>query len=156
MPNLVISADGGRYTDQQPTLIVPPGREIVFYVGDDEELSNEAGYEIFDQLIDAGVEPGGNVLERVRAGEGTYDYACWHAGDFPDHCGIYEVGNQARLDDLSGYSEKDPLWLSEILERYPNPVIYWLCCRTASPREEGLTNPADAYPGPRLEEADGQ
>ena len=61
MVNKIVSAHGGRWSDQQEDLIVPQGSKVVYYVNDGEILTNDDGYNILAQL-QAGEEPGGSVI----------------------------------------------------------------------------------------------
>lgn len=153
MPNLVVSAHGGRYSNQQPTLVVPGNSEVVFYVRDGETLSIPTGQQIFDALTRDGREPGGTVVQRIFGGGKTYDYACWYAPEFAASCGLYAVHSVIAFNNLRAYTPQNPLWLSQILAEYPNRVIYWDCCRCISPAGAPLQNPPEAYPGPPAAEA---
>jgi hypothetical protein len=131
--NIIISAHGGRWSDQKPELQIPEGSKVVYYVADGGTLSNSDGYSILDHLQN-GSEPGGKVAPEVSPSNHTYDYACWYAKEFAQHCGIYTVGSKGLTLDLSQYTEDKPLLLSEILKLYPNCTIYWVCCRESTDR----------------------
>ncbi|HWT90243.1 MAG TPA: hypothetical protein VN179_03925 [Solirubrobacterales bacterium] len=155
MPDLVVSGHSGRYSDQQPGLRVPAGSKIVFFVPDEEALTPNDRKRIFDELVNKGSTPGGQVMEEILPDESTYNYACWHAREFQGDSGMFFAGNEDQrddLDDLGRYTNKQPLWLSEILHRYPNRVIYWVGDRLSHSRKEGLKNSTEAGPGG----ADGQ
>ena len=134
MHNIIISAHGGRWSDQKPDLLIPEKSKVVYYVADGDILGNTDGYTILDNL-QKGKEPGGKVAKETTPANHTYDYSCWYAEDFPDHCGIYTVGNTKLPQDLSGYPIGKPLLLSEILKSYPNCTIYWVCCRGSTHRD---------------------
>ncbi len=132
--NIIISAHGGRWSDQKSELQIPEGSKVVYYVADGGTLSNSDGYSILDHLQN-GIEPGGKVAPEVSPSNHTYDYACWYAKEFAQHCGIYTVGSKGLTLDLSQYTEEDkPLLLSKILKLYPNCTIYWVCCRESTDR----------------------
>jgi hypothetical protein len=133
MPNMIISAHGGRWSDQKCDLDVPQGSSVVYYVIDGGLLSNADGYDILEEL-QKGNEPGGTVVERDKAGNKTYDYSCWYATEFAAYCGIFEVGSQKLIESLQGYTEDKPLLLSKIFKVYPNCTIYWDCCREITKR----------------------
>jgi len=149
MTNIIISAHGGRWSDQKPDLLVPEGSKVVYYVADKGILDNTDGYQILDNLQNQ-KEPGGKVVEEISSPNCTYDYSCWYAKEFPDHCGIYTVGSQKPPQDLSDYTEDKPLLLSEILKSYPNCTIYWVCCRGITDRATSkiLRNSPGAFLNP--------
>ena len=156
MTNKIISAHGGRWSDQKKDLEIPAGSSVVYYVGDGGILSNTDGYKILDNL-QKGREPGGTVVEQDNAGDKTYDYSCWYAPEFASHCGIFEVGSQKLIQPLRGYTEANPLLLSQIFHTYPKCTIYWVCCREITKRSESpvLVNSPGAYPSqPDAEDAD--
>ena len=150
MPNIVVSAHGGRWSSQAPDMPIPANSTICFYVADGGCLSNADGWVILNNLFQ-GIQPGGNVVERDGWGDSTYDYACWYQSGSGVACGIFEVGTGTLLKDLSPYTGRYPLLLSQIFAEFPGCVVYWDACRTVSPgdAEELLTGPEDAYPGPR-------
>jgi len=149
MTNIIISAHGGRWSNQQQDLRLPAGSTVIYYVNDGGMLSNQDGYAILGNL-EAGQQPGGNVAQTVAPGGYTYDYACWYAPEFAADCGIYQVGSTARLASLQAYTEAAPLQLSTILATYPNCTIYWVCCREIStPPAKQLTNTPGAFPSGR-------
>ncbi len=131
MANLIVSAHGGRWSNQRDDLTVPNGSAVAYYVPDGGVLKNADGYRILDEL-QRGNEPGGKVVELIEAGKPTYDYACWYAPEFAGHCGIYEVGSRTLVESLKPYTADKPLWLREIFARYPDRVVYWVCCREVS------------------------
>ncbi len=154
MPNIIISAHGGRWSHQQQNLVVPAGSAVDYYVNDGGILSNNDGYAILAQL-QAGHEPGGHVAQAAGAGTNTWDYSCWYAPEFAAHCGIYQVGSAQRLASLDNYSEANPLHLSAILQQYPNCTIYWVCCREVAQgmvMQRAAADPS-ASPTPRLRAA---
>jgi len=149
MPNIIISAHAGRWSNQRKNLRVPPGSAVVYYVSDGGLLSNSDGYSILENL-QAGNEPGGPVAETVIARHDTYDYACWYAPEFAADCGIFEVGSGRLLATLDGYTEDAPLPLRQILESYSDCTIYWVCCREITAAGRGhLTSSRDAFPSGR-------
>jgi hypothetical protein len=149
MPNIIISAHAGRWSNQRKNLRVPAGSAVVYYVSDGGLLSNSDGYSILDNL-QAGNEPGGAVAETVIARHDTYDYACWFAPEFAADCGIFEVGSDRPLASLDGYTEDAPLPLGQILESYSGCTIYWVCCREVTAAGRGhLTSSGDAFPSGR-------
>lgn len=131
--NIIISAHGGRWSDQKLDLRIPEGSRVVYYVADKVRLSNRDGYSILDDLQN-GSEPGGQVVEEISSPNCTYDYSCWYATEFAQKCGIYTVGSKGLTLDLSKYTKDKPLLLSEILNLYPNCTIYWVCCRESTDR----------------------
>jgi hypothetical protein len=133
MASIYVSAHGGRWEDQEENLVIPENSKVVYYVHDGVILSNENGYEIFEELKN-GNEPGGQVANEIDQGDSTYNYTCWFANEFPNYCGIYEVGTGDLLKDLSRYTEDYPLSLSDIIAEFPNETIYWVCCREISQR----------------------
>jgi hypothetical protein len=133
MPNRIVSAHGGRWDDEHEDYTVPDGSEVVYYVADGGILSNDDGYRILAEL-QAGREPGGHVVERVGEGEDTFDYSCWYAPEFADHCGIFTVGDPNRTRSLEHYDEHNPAHLSDVFGWYPNCTIYWVACREISHR----------------------
>jgi hypothetical protein len=133
MTNIIVSAHGGRWSDQRNNLTIPAGSSLIFYVADGGLLSNTDGYAILDNLQN-GREPGGRVVEQDAAGNTTYDYSCWYAREFANHCGIFEVGSRALIQSLAGYTEDNPLLLSRIFQDYPRCTIYWVCCREVTRR----------------------
>lgn len=147
MVNKIVSAHGGRWSDQQEDLIVPQGSKVVYYVNDGEILTNDDGYNILAQL-QAGEEPGGSVIQQVNAGSPTCNYSCWNAPEFQEYCGIFAVGEQTQVASLQEYTEDNPLLLSQLFDDYPNCTIYWVCCREISNREsnKNLTSSAEAWP----------
>ena len=146
MANIFVSAHGGRWSTQSKDYQVPGQSTIDFYVDDGGILSNTEGYEIFDQLKQ-GHEPGGTVVQAVDHGDTTYDYSCWYAEEFPRYCGIFEVGTGNLLMDLAKYSEEHPLLLSDINKKFPDTVVYWVCCReVAHPDADTLHTTAGAWP----------
>lgn len=146
MKEIIVSAHGGRWSDQAEDLHIPQNSEVVYYVADGGILSNNDGYTILDSLKQ-GKEPGVDVSQRVSESF-TYDYSCWYAPEFAADCGIFEVGTGNLLKDLSTYDESNPLLLSELLDSYPNTKIYWVCCREITVRSTtpSLRNSAGAYP----------
>lgn len=150
MPNIVVSAHGGRWVDEKPTLEVPAESAVAFYVADGGLLPNTEGYLILDALR-RGDEPGGKVVEELGAGDLSFDYSCWFAKEFKADCGIFEVGTGKLLLDLSTYTEDAPLLLAEIFKRFPKCKVYWDCCREISPRGEAFSGQLDdsVFPGPR-------
>lgn len=149
MDNIIISAHGGRWSDQKPDLLIPEGSKVVYYVADGGILDNPKGYEILDNL-QKGKEPGGTVAPEISPPNHTYDYSCWYATDFAGHCGIYTVGGRKLTQDLSLNTEDKPLLLSEILKSYPNCTIYWVCCRGITDRATSkiLRNSPGAFLNP--------
>ncbi|MBN2737174.1 MAG: hypothetical protein JXR70_09355 [Spirochaetales bacterium] len=146
MKNIIISAHGGRWFDEKNNLIIPENSEVIFYVNDGEILSNQDGYAILDNL-QKGNEPGGNVAQIISAGYSTYNYSCWYAPEFAADCGIFEVGTGKKLNDLSQYSENNPLKLKQILADYPGRKIFWDCCREVTKRgaAKTLINTPEAF-----------
>lgn len=150
MTNIIISAHGGRWSNQPQNLRLPAGSTVIYYVADGGILSNQDGYDILDQL-QAGQQPGGNVVQTVAPNGLTYDYACWYAPEFAADCGIYNVGSTQLVQSLQNYTEAAPLQLSTILNTYPNCTIYWVCCREISaPPALTLTNTRGAFPSGRM------
>lgn len=151
MTDIIISAHGGRWSTDQKDFNLFNGSEVLFYVSDGELLSNHNGYEILESLQN-GQTPTQKVVEKVNSSNPTYDYSCWYAEEFKDHCGIYEVGSHKRLEDLSKYDEDSPLLLSQICQDYPNRKIYWVCCREVTPKKESqfLLNSPGAFLNPIL------
>ncbi|MBA3003068.1 MAG: hypothetical protein FP813_04350 [Desulfurivibrio sp.] len=145
MSNVIVSAHGGRWSDQLKEFKFGKG-SVDFFVQDGEVLSNQEGYKILENLV-AGKEPGGNVAEEISSGEATYDYSCWYAEEFKKHCGIFEVGTGKLLQSLSTYSEDAPLLLSKILKDYPGVTVYWVCCREVTLRSENtcLVNSPESF-----------
>ena len=144
MPNLIVSAHGGRWSNT-PQILVPRDREVVFYVPDGEPLSNEDGYRILGDLL-AGNEPSGPYIERVTGGHPVYNYECWFAPEFAGYCGLMEVGTRCLIDSLETTSEDYPLTLDSIFHQYPHyRVVYWVACRTVTPAETARprTSPGD-------------
>lgn len=133
MTGIIISAHGGRWSDQKSDLLIPEGSQVVYYVPDGASLSNNDGHKILDNLR-KGSEPGVPVVETIVSSQFTYDYSCWYAADFANDCGIYTVGSPKPTQDLDKYTEEKPLLLSEILKSYPNRIIYWVCCRESDDR----------------------
>jgi hypothetical protein len=134
MPNLIVSAHGGRWsnTDQ---ILVPRDREVIFYVADGECLSNEDGYRILGELL-AGSEPSGPEVQRVVGGQPVYNYECWFAPEFAGYCGLLEVGTRCLIDPLEDTTEEYGLSLDSIFHQYPHyRVVYWVACRTVTPIE---------------------
>jgi hypothetical protein len=155
MTNMIISAHGGRWSDQKNDLKVPTDSSVVYYVTDGGILSNTDGYRILDKL-QKGIEPGGTVVEQDNAGDKTYDYSCWYAPEFASHCGIFEVGSQKLIQSLKGYTEDTPLPLSQILHNYPKCTIYWVCCREVTKRDESpvlVNSPGSFLSLPKPEDA---
>jgi hypothetical protein len=146
MTDIVVSAHGGRWSDQLKDFKVPPGSTVKFYVDDGGILPNDLGYSILDALLtdDAAAFP---AIETVEAGEPTYDYACWFAPDFAEDCGLYLVGRPVLYASLSACGESNPLPLSYVVERYPNRVIHWVACREVTGRDEDrvLTNASESF-----------
>lgn len=149
MNDIIVSAHGGRWSDTAKSLIVPPGSAVAFYVHDGRALSNKEGFEILDELR-RGVVDRSKIVETAEAGGLTYDYECWYAPEFAAHCGLFEVGSKALVASLQPYKEDNPLPLSQIFQWFPNRTIYWLACRTVTPRGTSsvLHNPPDAFLGP--------
>lgn len=133
MKKIIISAHGGRWSDQQKNL--PFLRNgIKFFVQDGEILYNDAGYAILNSLK-VGTEPTDYpVVESLVPGKLTYDYACWFAEEFSSDCGIYEFGTGSLLKDLTHYTADAPLLLNQIFSEFPNSIVYWVCCREISDR----------------------
>ena len=149
MTNIIISAHGGRWSDQKPDLLIPEGSKVVYYVADGDILDNNNGYKILDNL-QKGIEKEDKV-EEISSPNCTYDYSCWYAKEFAKDCGIYTVGSTDRTEDLSNYSEDKPLLLSEILKLYPNCTIYWVCCRESTDKgghSKSLHNSPGAFLNP--------
>lgn len=142
--NIIISAHGGRWSDQELDLRIPAGSRVVYYVADGEILYGES-YQILDNL-QRGIEPGGQVVEEISS-NCTYDYSCWYGTEFPEHCGIYTVGSTDLTQKLSDYTVDQPLLLSTILKLYPNCTIYWVCCRERTDRDHSkfLRNSPGAF-----------
>ncbi|NOU19221.1 MAG: hypothetical protein HOO91_16815 [Bacteroidales bacterium] len=130
MYNVIVSAHGGRWSNQQKDLELKKGK-IVYFVNDGVILPNKTGYKILNHLKQSN-EPGGTVVESVNPNEKTYDYSCWFAEEFKETCGIFEVKTGRLLKDLKNYSENNPLLLSDILKEFPGLIIYWVCCREVS------------------------
>ncbi len=145
-PGIIISAHGGRWSNQSKNLVVPKDSKIVYYVNDGQILSNHDGYDILDNLMNA-IVPGGQVAQEVTSGNVTYDYSCWYAPEFAAHCGIFEVGSSELVESLVPYPESNPLLLSQIFQRYPGRTVYWVCCREVSDPEttETLVNTPGAF-----------
>lgn len=145
MVNKIVSAHGGRWSNQGPDLKVPQGGRVDYYVNDGGILSNDDGYKILAAL-QAGNEP--KAIETVNAGQSTYDYSCWNAPGFQAHCGIFAFGEQGLVASLQQYTENNPLLLSQLFQRYPNCTIYWVCCREVSHRgsNKNLTASPEAWP----------
>lgn len=143
MPNIIISAHGGRWSNQQRNLQVPQHSSVAYYVMDGGMLSNANGYTILGHLQN-GQEPGGTVTEQINAGGMTYDYSCWYAPEFAADCGIFQVGSTAPLNTLQNYTASHPLLLSQIFHTYPNCTIYWVCCREVT-AVHMLLNSAGAF-----------
>jgi hypothetical protein len=149
MPDIVVSAHGGRWKAQEANLEIPKGSEVYFYVKDGGILDNNTGHAILANLKSNNA-PGGKVAQTVFEGGRTYDYFCWYAQEFAAYCGIYAVGSPNRIQDLSQYTKANHLLLSAILKHYPNCKVYWDCCRDISTPAEGfpLQDSQDAFPGP--------
>jgi hypothetical protein len=130
MADVIVSAHGGRWRNQAKDLIVPKGCEVVFYVRDGAQLDNPTGYHVLAELR-AGREP--TSFETVSAGEATYDYSCWYAREFEQHCGLYEFGGQGRqLQAFKNvFTGRKPLALSTIFANYRGRV-FWDACREVS------------------------
>ena len=143
MPNNMVSAHGGRWSNQQQNLVVPAGSAVVYYVPDGGMLSNNAGYAILGNL-ENGQEPGGQVNQQVNAGQSTYDYSCWYAPEFATDCGIYQVGSAQRVVSLQNYDENNPLLLSTIFGMFPNRTIYWVACREIT-QAQALQHSPDSF-----------
>ncbi|MFB2769406.1 putative adhesin [Pelatocladus sp. BLCC-F211] len=146
MPDIIISAHGGRWSDDKQDFPLPDGSKVLYYVDDGGILSNSDGYKILGNLQKGNV-PGGKVVQEVSSKSLTYDYSCWYAEEFKDDCGIYEVGSNKLIENLSSYTEKKPLLLSEICKKYPQCNIYWVCCREITKREQSdfLRNSPGAF-----------
>jgi hypothetical protein len=152
-PGYIISAHGGRWSNQKPDLAVPSTSAVAFYVKDGQLLSNTMGYAILGALTKNQTPPY-PVVEQVSGGK-TYDYACWYAPQFANYCGIYEVGSTKQVASLKQYTENNPLLLSQILQMYPDCTIYWDACREVSVHAETavLQNSPGAFPSESPPEA---
>lgn len=128
MADIIISAHGGRFSNQQRNLQIPNGSSVAYYVDDRQVLSNRAGYYYLGRLR-AGTVDEGAIRSLLLKGRMTYDYGCWYAPEFAAACGIFEVGTGTKLASLDGYDEDNPLSLSQIFADYPGARVYWLCCR---------------------------
>ncbi len=148
MLHIIVSAHGGRFSNQRQTLRVPPGLSINYYCLDGQILSNNDGYWLFNHLQN-GYDVSQYVRQRKDEGEFTFDYSCWFAPEFAAYCGIFELGNPDPIDSLRAYSQANPLLLSQIFARYSGTdcVIEWLCCRTVTAAFAGaqLSNPKGAF-----------
>jgi hypothetical protein len=144
VPGIIISAHGGRWSDQAQNLRIPAGSSIVYYVNDGQILSNYNGYQILSDLQNA-VTPRVRPAQQLSGGQSTYDYSCWYAPEFAADCGIFMVGSDQLVEPLNQYTEDNPLLLSQIFQSYPQRTIYWDCCREISDRT--ITNVLKNTPG---------
>lgn len=128
MSDIIVSAHGGRWSNQNRNYHVPVGSEVVYYVQDGGILPNREGYEILGAL-EQGHEPQTPSVQTVGGGGYTYNYSCWYAYEFGQHCGIFEVGTGRQLMSLNQYTENQPLLLSDIITMFPDRKVYWDCCR---------------------------
>ena len=145
-PGIIISAHGGRWSDQPQNYVIPEGSSIVYYVNDGGILPNYEGYQILYALRDSQVPPV-PPAQQLGSGQSTYDYSCWYAPEFAADCGIFMVGSNQLVESLQHYDEDNPLLLSQIFHNYPNRTIYWDCCREVSDRPvtSVLKNSPGAY-----------
>ncbi|WP_392535819.1 putative adhesin [Nostoc sp. C117] len=68
MTDIIISAHGGRWSNDPQNFRLPYGSEVLFYVEDGGLLSNQDGYEILDKL-QKGIVPGGKIVQTVSSTE---------------------------------------------------------------------------------------
>lgn len=131
LPGIIVSAHGGRWTNQKENLEVPSKSTLIYYVPDGGTLSDPDGEEIL-YALKKGEKPKVPVAQTVTAGHDTYNYECWYASDWAKDCGIFEVGTGRLLMSLEKYTEKNPLSLKTILEKFPGCAVYWDGCRSVS------------------------
>ena len=62
----------------------------------------------------------------------------------------------ALIQSLAGYTEDNPLLLSQIFQNYPNCTIYWVCCREVTQRDASpvlVNSPGSYLSQPKTEDA---
>lgn len=114
--------------DSLDTTTVPDGCTVIFYVPQGEELSNAEAFVIFEELSQDRA-PGGTIDHSLTGGQVIPNYDIWNLSEHPDYSGVFVVGHDTPSILLTGYTEANPLKLSDLFSQLDTPeVLYWVAC----------------------------